>query len=105
MQNRMSPELENQMERAVSEVINDILLLETQNRFCSCDKFQADTAALALNHLSPRYATSFQGSLYTLEDIQADQDLQVEIRREVMKAMESVAATPRCDEAECPLRG
>lgn len=53
--------------------------------------------------LQPRYATSFHGSLRTLEAIQADQELQRLIRLEVVKAMDKVAANPRCPEPECPL--
>jgi competence protein ComFB len=95
--------LENQMERAVLEMVNEISLMESQQRYCSCEKFCNDAAALALNNLKPRYATSFHGSLYTLEAIQADQDLQTVIRLEVVKAMEAVVADPRCPELECPL--
>ncbi|MCF2971674.1 late competence development ComFB family protein [Synechococcus sp. Nb3U1] len=95
--------LENQMERAVLEMVNEISLMESQQRYCICEKFCTDAAALALNNLKPRYATSLHGSLYTLEAIQADQDLQTLIRLEVVKAMEAVAAAPRCPEPECPL--
>ncbi len=96
--------LENQMERAVLEMVNELLLLESQQRYCSCERFCHDAAALALNNLQPRYTTSFEGSIYTLEAIQADQELQRLIRREVGKAMEIVAANPRCPEPDCPLR-
>ncbi|MGQ9838561.1 MAG: late competence development ComFB family protein [Cyanobacteriota bacterium] len=96
--------LENQMERAVLEMVNEISLMESQQRYCSCQKFYNDAAALALNHLQPRYATSLDGSLRTLEAIQADQELQALIRLEVMKAMEVVAANPRCPELDCPLQ-
>lgn len=95
--------LENQMERAVLEMVNEILLMESQQRYCFCEKFCNDAAALALNNLQPRYATSFHGSLRTLEAIQADQELQRLIRLEVVKAMDKVAANPRCPEPECPL--
>ncbi|MEN9202867.1 MAG: late competence development ComFB family protein [Thermostichus sp. DG_1_6_bins_120] len=96
--------LENQMERAVLEMVNEISLMETQQRYCICEKFCNDAAALALNNLQPRYTTSLQGSLYTLEAIQADQELQTLIRLQVVKAMETVAADPRCSEPECPLK-
>ncbi len=96
--------LENQMERAVLEMVNELLLMDSQQRYCSCEKFCHDAAALALNNLPPRYATSFQGSIHTLEIIQADQELQRLIRLEVAKAMETVAANPRCPEPDCPLR-
>ncbi|MFT0812838.1 late competence development ComFB family protein [Synechococcus sp. OH20] len=95
--------LENQMERAVLEAINEMLLLESQQRYCFCERFCHDAAALALNNLQPRYATSFHGSLHTLEAIQADQELQRLIRLEVVKAMEKVAANPLCPEPDCPL--
>lgn len=103
MQKRLLPKLENQMERAVLEVLNEILMMESQNRFCGCDKFRVDVAAIALNRLQPRYATSFQGSLFTLEDIQFDQDLQVTIRQCIMKALDMVVSDPRCLEEGCPL--
>ncbi|MDX2273108.1 MAG: late competence development ComFB family protein [Cyanobacteriota bacterium] len=96
--------LENQMERAVLEAINDILMLDSQERFCSCEKFRTDVAALVLNQLRPRYANSFQGSLYTLEAIQSDQDLQAQIAREVMVFMQVVVDSPRCLEQNCPLK-
>jgi hypothetical protein len=104
MQNLNGPQLENQMERAVLEVINEILLHETQDRFCQCEKFRADAAALVLNQIPARYATSFQGSLFTLEEIQADQDLQVLIQRETLQALEQVAVLPRCLDPQCPLK-
>lgn len=103
MEKRLEPRLENQMERAVIEVINDIVMMETQHRFCICDKFRTDVAALALNHLQPRYATSFQGSLHTLEEIQSDQDLQVLIRKQVAMALDRVVQDPRCDQEDCPI--
>jgi competence protein ComFB len=93
--------LENQMERAVLETINDIVLMETQDRFCYCDKFRADVAALVLNQLKPRYATSFEGSILTLDAIQSDEDLQVGIRKSVMESLVKVAANPRCTDPEC----
>ncbi|MFS8901434.1 late competence development ComFB family protein [Synechococcus sp. H60.2] len=95
--------LENQMERAVLEAVNEMLLLESQQRYCSCERFCHDAAALALNNLPPRYATSFEGSISTLEAIQADQELQRQIRLEVAKALDRVAANPRCPEPDCPL--
>ncbi len=104
MNNPLNPQLENQMERAVFEIINEILLMETQDRFCQCEKFRSDVAALTLNHIAPRYATSFQGSLFTLDSIQADQDLQVALRKEVLHALDTVSQDPRCDEPECPLK-
>lgn len=103
MEKRLDPRLENQMERAVIEVINDIVMMETQHRFCICDKFRIDVAALALNQLQPRYATSFHGSLHTLEEIQSDQDLQVLIRKQVASALDRVVQDPRCDQEDCPL--
>jgi competence protein ComFB len=96
--------LENQMERAVLEMVNELLLMESQQRYCLCERFCHDAAALALNNLQPRYTTSFEGSVYTLEAIQADQELQRQIRLEVTKAMERVAANPLCPEPDCPLR-
>lgn len=104
MQNPLNPQLENQMERAVLEVINELLLMETQERFCQCEKFRSDVAALTLNHISPRYTTSFQGSLYTLSDIQADEDLQVNIRKITANVLEMVSQNPRCDQVDCPLK-
>jgi len=95
--------LENQMERAVLEMVNEMLMMESQQRYCFCEKFCNDAAALALNNLPPRYTTSFQGSIQTLEAIQADQELQRLVRLEVGKAMERVAANPRCPEPDCPL--
>lgn len=93
------------MERAVLETINDIVLMETQNRYCYCDKFRTDVAALTLNQIRPRYATSFEGSLITLDAIQSDEDLQVDIRRTVLKSIEMVVRNPRCQDPECPFMG
>ncbi len=96
--------LENQMERAVLEVINDVMIMESQGRYCSCDHFRNDVAAIVLNQIPARYATSFRGSLYTLESIQADEELKSLIYREVLHALNIVAAAPRCEEPECPLK-
>lgn len=103
MQKSLEPHLENQMERAVLEIVNDILMMETQHRFCICDRFRTDVAALALNQLQPRYSTSFRGSLHTLEEIQSNQDLQVRIRQQVISALDKVVQDPRCEQEDCPL--
>ncbi|MEN9220614.1 MAG: late competence development ComFB family protein, partial [Thermostichales cyanobacterium GMQP_bins_62] len=52
----------------------------------------------------PRYATSFEGAIYTLDNLQQDQELQVQIIREVAAAMEIVAAKPHCQEPDCPIK-
>lgn len=96
--------LENQMERLVFHLIEDVYMMDTQDRFCSCERFQKDVAAIVLNQFYPRYATSFEGAIYTLDNLQQDQELQVQIIREVAAAMEIVAAKPHCQEPDCPIK-
>jgi len=95
--------LENQMERLVFYFTEDVYMMDTQNRFCHCEQFQKDVAAIVLNHFYPRYATSFEGAVYTLDDLQQNQDLQVEIIRKVAAAMETVARNPHCQDPLCPI--
>ncbi|GAB4214722.1 MAG: hypothetical protein OHK0012_13350 [Synechococcales cyanobacterium] len=95
---------ENQMERLVFHMIEEVYMMDSQGRFCQCEKFQNDVAAIVLNRFLPRYATSFEGSVLTLDHLQQDSELQVSIIREVAAAMEVVAKDPRCLDRECPLR-
>ena len=95
--------LENQMERLVFHLIEEVYMMDSQDRFCQCEQFQKDVAAIVLNQFYPRYATSFEGAIYTLDNLQKDQDLQVKMIRQVAAAMEVVASNPHCQDPQCPI--
>lgn len=85
-------ELHNYMEGAVSKNIEQIL-----NRYdgvCKCTKCKLDIAALALNNLPPQYTVTEKGKLFTKVK-EMDAQYEVDIFREITKAIEVVSKQPR----------
>lgn len=85
-------ELKNYMEKMV--VKNMESQLSTREDICKCERCKLDILAYALNHLPAKYVVTDKGSIYTrLEELEVQ--LNADITREVLKAIELVKANKR----------
>jgi len=85
-------ELKNYMEELVTQVLDE--LLAKQKAKCKCARCRLDIAALALNNLPPKYAVTDIGRAHTkLEAAKAQ--FQIDIVRELTRAIEKVSENPR----------
>jgi competence protein ComFB len=85
-------ELKNYMEKMV--IKNMESQLEKRNDLCKCERCKLDIIAYALNHLPAKYVVTDKGSIYTrLEELEFQ--LNADITREVLKAIELVKANKR----------
>ncbi len=84
-------EAKNFMEKEVLRIIDK--LLQDNPNMCNCEKCRADMAAIALNNLPPKYIVTEKGELYSkLQEMETQ--FEVDIIREVSKAIEKVAREP-----------
>ncbi len=84
--------LYNYMEDAVFRLLDQVL--DKYNNICKCTKCKLDIAALALNNLPPQYTVTEKGKLFTkVKEMEAQYE--VDIIREITKAIEVVANKPR----------
>ncbi|MBZ4644725.1 MAG: competence protein ComFB [Petroclostridium sp.] len=83
--------LKNYMEEVVfnmlERVLNDI-------HCCTCEKCLMDIAALALNHLPPKYVVTEKGELYTKVNT-LQQQCEADVTAAIIKAAEIVKKNPR----------
>jgi competence protein ComFB len=85
-------EYKNYMEEAVKQVLDELLI--RQKVKCKCARCRLDIVALALNNLPPKYAVTDVGRAHTkLEAAKAQ--FQIDIVRELTKAVEKVSENPR----------
>lgn len=88
--------LKNYMEEAVDSKID--LLLSSIN-VCKCNKCKLDIKAIALNNLSPHYAVTDKGKLYSkLKEMEAQ--FEIDIETAIIKAAMIVASNPRHQDGE-----
>ncbi|QQY80601.1 competence protein ComFB [Keratinibaculum paraultunense] len=87
--------LKNLKEKQVMDVIDKIL--KNRDDVCKCNKCKLDIAAIALNNLKPKYVVTEKGSLYAKSNI-LDYQYDVDLIKEVTKAIEIVKEKPRHDE-------
>ena len=85
-------EFRNYMEEVVLEVLDGILA--KQKDICKCEHCRLDMAALALNQLPPKYVVTNLGRAFTKIEA-AKAQFQVDIVKELAKAMQKVKANPR----------
>lgn len=85
-------QIKNNMERFVQDHLDQVLKLYPD--CCSCDQCRRDIAALALNHLPPKYTSSKMGDIYTRLDSYSGQE-KAEIIKEIAKAVQIVSGNPR----------
>lgn len=86
--------LYNYMEGVVIRAIESTI--EKYPEVCKCQKCKLDIAAIALNNLPPRYIVTEKGELFTKVD-GMDIQFDVDILKEVTKAIEVVSKKPRHD--------
>lgn len=63
---------------------------------CDCDQCKFDILALTLNQLQPRYVSSKNGEVH-VKTLYMDQQLQLDVIRELTKAKEIVENNPKHD--------
>lgn len=85
----------NVVETLVWEHLDSVI--EQKPEMCRCSRCRADVAALALNHLRPRYAVSQMGTTITRAEI-LDQGVLVNILVAIASAVEQVWQNPRHEE-------
>ena len=82
----------NYMEQVAEGALREYL--KTETGVCSCEQCFADMVALALNQLSPRYATTTRGATF-LENEQRNLDFVIQVVSAVKAAAEAVKKSPR----------
>lgn len=85
-------EVKNYME----VVLNNMLLniLKNKEEFCNCKRCLADTRALALNHLPPKYIATESGEVYSKVNALSIQ-FETDVIKAVIDAAEKVKQSPR----------
>ncbi len=82
----------NVMERLVEETLEDILKAN-KDTFCGCRRCRLDTAAIALNNLSPAYVVTEEGEIL-LRTNSLRQQFKVDIIKAVTEALALVRKNP-----------
>lgn len=83
-------EFKNLMEDVVFQVVDEIL---PRQGCCDCEKCRLDIAALALNHLPPRYVVTEKGKVLSKTAILRPQ-FEVDVLTAVLNAIEVVKNHP-----------
>ncbi len=82
--------IHNYVEKMVENLLPDIML---KADMCQCEICKTDVAAMALNHIKPRYVVSEKGALYTrLSSL--DGQTEAEVISEIEKACAVVKNNP-----------
>lgn len=84
--------LYNIMEDEVKYAIDKIL--KTRKDICDCEKCRLDIAAIALNHLPPKYVVTEKGELYERAN-NLNLQFEADVVKEVAKAIEKVNRKPQ----------
>lgn len=82
--------LHNQMENAVSIILNEVI---KDKNICKCEKCQMDIMALALNNLPTKYVVTEKGEVYAKTDLLSRQ-FRTDIIIQVLNAIEKVSKNP-----------
>ena len=90
-------ELKNYMEDVVLNKLDTVLA--SFPGYCTCEKCRRDVVMLALNHLPPKYISSYKGDVYARLDGMEVQ-YEVEVIQAIAKAIKIVHENPRHDAAE-----
>lgn len=81
---------------AMEMIVRD-LFVDFQSGYqlkCDCELCKQDIFALTLNHLQPRYVSSKNGEVH-VKTLYMDQQLQLDVIRELTKAKEIVERNPK----------
>ncbi|MEJ6951212.1 late competence development ComFB family protein [Natronospora cellulosivora (SeqCode)] len=90
----MSENLRNRTEEIVLETIEELLLKDEFNDFCTCQLCLVDIATYALNRLPARYTASREGEVQT-KIKEFESQLKVDTISIVTKAIKTVSVKPR----------
>lgn len=82
--------LKNCMEEAVADMLDDVI---KDMDICKCERCRYDIAAIALNHLPPRYVVTEEGEIYARTNELAVQ-FAADIISEIIRAVEVVSKYP-----------
>lgn len=83
--------IHNYIEEAVIKMVQD--LLKKREDMCQCEQCQMDIAAIALNHLKPKYVVTEKGELFTKVD-EMDIQFSADLIKEITEAMDVVSKRP-----------
>ncbi|MGB9814089.1 MAG: late competence development ComFB family protein [Thermovenabulum sp.] len=83
--------LKNFMEDVVFQILDEILM--EKKDFCSCERCKMDIAAIALNHLPPKYTVTESGEVFTKVEL-LSQQFRADALVEILKAIEIVSRKP-----------
>nr|PZN04786.1 MAG: competence protein ComFB [Bacillota bacterium] len=83
--------LKNYMENVVFLLLDELL---KEKGACTCERCRHDVAAIALNHLPPKYVVSETGEVYAKTEI-LNQQFRTNAVVEILKAIEVVQKNPR----------
>ena len=89
-----NPLPKNAMESLVWQMLDEVL--SDFPAACTCEQCKVDIIAVALNHLSPKYVTTYTGEVYNKANMLEHQyktDLYGTIAKGVLKVHEN----PRCE--------
>ena len=87
----------NFTEIIVEEIYNEII--HSFPHACTCEECKNDVFCIALNRLQPMYATSSTGRAYS-KLMEYEPQFKVEVFKALTSAIETVAASPRCQQPE-----
>ena len=82
---------QNMMESIVEEVLD---MIASELDCCTCEQCRSDIAALALNHLPPKYVVTQAGGAISKADTMRIQHM-TDVRTAVVLASQMVNAHPR----------
>lgn len=83
--------LHNHIEEEVFKMVRE--LLRKKPDICHCEQCQLDIAAIALNHLKPKYVVSAKGEIFSKID-EMDIQFSADLIKEITHAIDIVAQKP-----------
>lgn len=83
--------IKNIMEDAVRKNLKTIM---KKQGVCTCENCQNDVVAYALNHLPPKYVSTYEGDVYSRAEA-FTQQFEVDIQMAIIKAIQVVSLNPR----------
>jgi competence protein ComFB len=82
--------VKNYMEDVVFMFLDEFLM---GKNFCMCEKCRMDIAAIALNHLSPRYIVTEEGEVYAKTGF-LNRQICTDVTVQIINAVDKVSKNP-----------
>lgn len=89
--------LKNIMEELVFEKLDEIM---DKLGSCKCDNCRMDSAAFALNHLSPKYVVSNRGELISRSIVMDKGQSEMDVTMAIINGVSKIMEHPRHDVAK-----